>query len=182
MGSLVAQLTWHRHAARLAGLVLCASTTRFVQSRRDPAALRLVSDRVARAAPGRMVAARASTAGQPWRPGTGGDRGADSRWALDQFRSTTGRRIAAAAARISRFDSSGWIGGVDVPSAVVVTKRDKLVPPARQLWLARQIPEATVYEVEAGHAACVLRADRFTPALQAACASVSARAAALVRP
>lgn len=169
MGSLIAQLTWRRHPDRVAGVVLGASTTRFVDSGRDPAALRAVGDRVARAA------LRAAAAAPPaaWQPGVD-----DNQWALGQFRSTTTRRIGAAAATITRFDSSPWIGRMDVPAAVVVTAKDRLIPAPRQRQLARRIPDATIYEVDAGHAGVVMRAATFTPALQAACASVSARATA----
>ena len=172
MGSLVSQLTWRRHPDRVLGAVLCASTTRFVQSGRDPRVLRAVAERTGRAA-ARSRAARQAT---PWAPG------ADvNRWALAQFRSTTGRRVAAAAAEISTFDSSAWIGEMDVPAAVVVTARDRLIPAERQRTLARLLPDATVYEVDSGHAGCVLAAARFTPALQAACASVAVRSSARAR-
>lgn len=168
MGSLVAQLAWRRHPDRLLGAVLCASTTRFVDSARDPRVLRLVAERTARAAAGRL----SGRAAMPWTPG------ADlNRWAMSQFRSTTGRRMTAATAEISMFDSTSWIGEMDVPTAVVVTARDRLIAPDRQRRLVRSLPDATSYEVEAGHAACVLGAHRFTPALLAACASVSVRSA-----
>lgn len=169
MGSLVAQLCWNRHPHRVAGVVLCASTMRFVDSGRDPATLRVVGDRVARAALKTAAAAPPLT----WAPGVD-----DNRWALGQFRSTTSRRIGAAAAQISRFDSSAWIDRMNAPAAVVVTVKDRLIPATRQRALARRIPDATVYDVDSGHAGCVMRAERFTPAVQAACASVSTRAAA----
>ncbi len=170
MGSLVAQLTWRRHRGRVAGVVMCASTTRFRDTAQAPAALRVISTRVA------ATAARSTAIVRRTRSGhlVGTD---DSRWAYGEFRSTSGTAIARAAAAISRFDSSGWIGDIDVPTAVVVTARDRLIPPTQQRLLARRIPDATVYEVDAGHASCVLGAEQFTPALQAACASVSARIA-----
>jgi pimeloyl-ACP methyl ester carboxylesterase len=134
--------------------------------------LRADAERTGRAA--RTLASRQCT---PWAPG------ADlNRWALDQFRSTSGRRVAAAAAQISTFDSSSWIGEMDVPTAVVVTARDRLIPAERQRLLARTVPDATVYEVDTGHAGCVLAAAKFTPALQAACASVAVRSSARARP
>ena len=42
-----------------------------------------------------------------------------------------------------------------MPTAVLVTTRDRVVPVSRQLRLARAIPGATVHEVDADHAACV---------------------------
>jgi pimeloyl-ACP methyl ester carboxylesterase len=103
------------------------------------------------------------------------DQEVDDRWAWRQFRATTAAEVAAVGSVIARFDSRAWIDDVDVPTAVVVTARDRLIPPARQRDLARRIPGATVYEVDAGHAACVLDAARFRPAMLAATASVSSR-------
>ena len=70
------------------------------------------------------------------------------------------------------FTSDRWIGQVDVPAAVVVTTRDRIVPPGRQLKLARAIPGASVHEVDAGHGACVNAPQLFAPALLEACWSV----------
>jgi pimeloyl-ACP methyl ester carboxylesterase len=170
MGSLVAQLACYRHPARFGGLVLCATTSRFTGTR-EPAALRVISERISRTAEWRLRAARSAAAVTV-------SAAEHNRWAIAQLRTTRGAGIAGAAAVISRFDSCAWIGSLDLPTAVVVTASDRLIPPARQHWVARQIPGATVYEVAAGHAACVLRATEFTPALQAATASVSARVAA----
>jgi diacylglycerol O-acyltransferase len=102
-----------------------------------------------------------------------------NKWALAQLRTTTPAAIAGVTAVISRFDSSPWVGEITQPTALVVTAHDRLIPPARQRWVAQQIPDAAVYEIEAGHASCVMNAREFTPALQAACASVSARVSAL---
>jgi hypothetical protein len=63
-----------------------------------------------------------------------------------------------------------------VPTAVVVTTRDTLVSPRRQMALASAIEGATVHPVDADHDAAVFAADRFVPALLDACASVASRA------
>jgi pimeloyl-ACP methyl ester carboxylesterase len=168
MGSLVAQLTWRRHRARVAGVVMCASTTKFRDMAQAPAALRVISTRVAATAARSPALVRRTRSGHLVAS-------ADSSWAYGEVRSSSGTGIAQAAAAISRFDSSSWIGDMDVPAAVVVTARDRLIPPMQQRGLARCIPDAAVYEVDAGHASCVLGAEQFTPAVQAACASVSSR-------
>ncbi len=62
-----------------------------------------------------------------------------------------------------------------MPSAVVVTNRDRAIPADRQRGLAMSIPGATLHEVDGGHASCVLGHDRFLPSLMEACQSVSAR-------
>jgi pimeloyl-ACP methyl ester carboxylesterase len=76
---------------------------------------------------------------------------------------------------LSGFSSHDWIGDIDVPTAVIVTKRDELVPPEQQRKLARSIPGAEIFEVDADHDACVARADLFVPALRAALESVARR-------
>jgi diacylglycerol O-acyltransferase len=164
MGSLVAPLAWRRHPDRVRGLVLCASATHFAQTPRQQRNVRAVSLRLAALAERQRRAAVAEL-----------DQTVDDDWAWRQFRATTGRAVTSAGAVISRFDSRGWIGDVDVPTAVVITKRDRLIPAERQRALARLIPGATVYEADAGHASCVLNAAGFRPALLAACASVTSR-------
>lgn len=166
MGTLVSQLAWHRHPDRVAGLVLCAGTSHFAASPRKADTVRRAGARIAAAATRHQRVAVEVL-----------DQTADDRWAWRQFRATQGREVAAVGTVLARFDSRPWIGEVDVPAAVVVTTKDHLVPPARQRELARAIRGATVYEVDAGHAACVLGAEKFRPAMLAAAASVTGRIA-----
>jgi diacylglycerol O-acyltransferase len=165
MGSLVAQLAWRQHPDRVAGAVLAASTAAFAPPDGDPRVLRAVTRRIAR------ISARAPHALRP----SGGLPGPDGQWALGQFRQTSAAEIAGAAAVIAGFDSAAWLHTMSVPTAVVLTARDRLVAPSRQRQLARLLPSSAVYEVDAGHASCVRDSDRFVPALLAACASVTNR-------
>ena len=57
----------------------------------------------------------------------------------------------------------------------MITRNDKVIPAARQLALARRIPGATIHDIDAGHASCVLEAETFVPALVEATATVHAR-------
>jgi len=168
LGSLVTQLAARRHPDRVAGIVLAASTTHFADSPGQRRRLELVGPRLAAA-----TAAQQRFAAQLVL-----DPAVDDRWAWRQFRATPPRAVASAATVIAHFDSRPWISDVLAPAAVVVTTRDRLIPPARQVELARRLPDAAIYEVEAGHAACVLAADAFRPALLAATASVTSRAGA----
>jgi 3-oxoadipate enol-lactonase len=167
LGSLVSQLAWHRHPDRVSGLVLGASTTFFAETPRRQRTVEVIGARVAR-----VAAAQQRVAVELL------DQTVDDRWAWRQFRATTGRAVTAAGTVIARFDSRPWIHEVDVPTAVVLTARDRLIPPVRQVELARSIPDATIYPVDAGHAACVLAAERFRPAMLAATASVTSRVTA----
>ena len=97
---------------------------------------------------------------------------ATARQARAQLRRTTLGTAISAVQAVCEFTSHSWIGQVDVPAAVVVTARDRIVPVSRQLRLARAIPGASVHEVDADHAVCVTRPQLFTQALLEACWSV----------
>jgi pimeloyl-ACP methyl ester carboxylesterase len=64
---------------------------------------------------------------------------------------------------------------VDVPTAIVVTAKDHVIPPERQLELAELIPDATVHKAECGHAGCVLEYKEFVPVFVEAALDVAAR-------
>ena len=50
-----------------------------------------------------------------------------------------------------------------------------MIPVAHQLDVARRIPGATIHDIDAGHAACVLESEVFVPAFLEAVATVNAR-------
>lgn len=89
-------------------------------------------------------------------------------------------QIIEAGREICRFDSRSWVGQTSVPTAVVATNDDAVVPHARQLALAAAIPGATLRVVEGGHTACTMMPERFVPALVDACREVAGRAAGSV--
>ena len=97
-----------------------------------------------------------------------------SRWARAQLRRTTLATAISAVQAVCEFSSHTWIGEVDVPTAVVVTTRDRIVSPSRQMKLARAIPGASAHEVDADHAVCVTAPQVFAQALLQACWSVEA--------
>lgn len=166
MGGLVGQLLARRHEDRLRGLVLCATAPTFRQHAREVAVL----DAFGRTATLWQARALRLLPGQGPRDGL-----RDHRWLYSQLRTTRPSEVLAAVDVIGRFDSTAWLPTLRVPTAVVVTARDRAVPPVRQRRLARAIPEATMFDINAGHTACVLRADAFVPGVVAACASVHAR-------
>ncbi len=94
---------------------------------------------------------------------------------MREFRSTSPWAVGQAVAALGRHHSRPWLSKIDVPTAVVVTNDDKVVPPDRQLDVARRIPGATVHDIDAGHACCVMEAETFVPALVEAVATVYAR-------
>jgi len=170
MGGPIAQLLWHRHRSLVRGLVLCATSRNFAGHPREQAlfatmpavsgAARLVPGTVWRRVGDRTVGRRV-------------DRQAFGEWAASELRRTSPVAVLEAAATLGRYSSHGWIGDIDVPTAVVVTTKDDLVPPRRQRRLAESIPGATVVEVDGDHLACVTAARRFVPALVDACRVVA---------
>lgn len=158
MGGPVAQLVWHRHRARTAGLVLCATTHRFrgLEPVRDLAPS-LVQRLRARSTP----AARRGRLDRDLR-----------RWINRELALTDKRRAVQAGFSMARFDASAWIGEIDVPHAVVLTTRDAAMVPARQRRLIAALPAPTVHEAAIDHTGCVTRPAVFVPALLEALASV----------
>src|SRR2546423_15353258 len=61
-------------------------------------------------------------------------------WVRAQLHQNDVRSVIQAADTLGRFSSHSWIGRVDVPTSVVVTQRDRLVPAGRPLKLGRPIP------------------------------------------
>jgi len=172
LGGAVAQLVWRRHPERVCGLVLCATSREFLGSGRERFLWRalpmwMLAVRVVPSLGRRYVGATliARFDDSPWRD-----------WATAELRRATPLHMLAGARALGRFSSVGWIGGVDVPVAVVVTTRDVLVPPDRQRALARSVVGATVHEVSADHGAPVSDPEVFVPALVDACRSVTERA------
>lgn len=92
------------------------------------------------------------------------------RWAVAELRHHDVRTLLEAARAAGRHDARAWIGEVRAPSAVVLTARDRLVPPDRQLATA-QLLGASVHEVDGGHTVCTR--DRFVGPLVDACHAVA---------
>ncbi len=172
MGGPIAALTWRRHPQWVGGLVLCA-TARHFAPRSMARGARLLLPVVAEATrlmPGpvhrRMLARMLTRIEHPQ--------------LRDRVHEELGGHdpatVLQAAGAVGSFSSHDWIGAIDVPTAVLVTTRDLMVPPEQQRKLAGSIPGCEVIEVEGDHDACVAQAGRFVPALLDACRWVVARA------
>lgn len=174
MGSIVAQRVWRQHPGLASGLVLAATTDRFQST---------VSERVLHQAMGLgMGATRTLARSRSVRRAGRGTAEALSigpsdthRWALEQWRSTSPWAVAQAVAALGRHHSRPWLGRIDVPTAVVVTERDHVLPPQRQRALAARIKGATIHPADCGHAGCVLESDAFVPVFVDAVNSTAAR-------
>jgi pimeloyl-ACP methyl ester carboxylesterase len=175
MGGMVAQLLYRRHSSLVSGLVLCSTARNVLGS---PA-----EQLTALALPTAAAVTRWNPLLWPMSAEALGmallgpiDDPATARWARTELRRTTLATALSAVQAVSEFSSHSWIGQVDVPAAVVVTARDRIVPVSRQLKLARAIPGASVHEVDADHPVCLTAPQVFTPVLLQACGSVTTAA------
>jgi 3-oxoadipate enol-lactonase len=174
LGGPVAQMVWYRHRDQVAGLVLCATSRNFMGTRRERAFFRSLVGLSAAADLSRHLPGLSGARSQPPVP-DGLDGARMTSFALSELRRTSPRAVLEAMTALGRFSSHRWIGDIDVPTAVVVTTRDRAIGSGRQSRLADAIPGATVHPTEAGHTACVLGSSRFVPALLDACLSVKDR-------
>ena len=71
--------------------------------------------------------------------------------------------------RVFETRSHAWADEIHVPTAVIIPRRDRINPPARQHRLAAAIPGASTYEIDGGHGVFLTAPDRFVTALSASC-------------
>ncbi|HET9667467.1 MAG TPA: alpha/beta hydrolase [Desertimonas sp.] len=170
MGGPIAQLLWRRHRDVVAGLVLCATSCTFGGTPRETILFRVADGTAAivghvplapltKAAVGAVGRWRALR-GKPW-------------WGFAEVARHDWAQVVEAGRELGRFDSRPWIDEVDVPTAIVVTDLDDVVPVHRQLDLSRRLADASVHRVAGGHAVCTLDPGGFLPALLDACHSVT---------
>ncbi len=174
MGGPIAQLIWRRHPERVEGMVLCA-TAPFFSNRRPErlsfaglaglaALARYTPEQAREWLTEQLYLQRKS---EQWEP-----------WAIEEASSHDWRTVLEAGKAIGRFTSADWIGGVDVPTSVLITMNDRVIPLSRQVKLFELIPQAEAFRVDGDHDAVVAHADRFVPTLVRAIDSVVRRAGA----
>ena len=186
MGGPVAQLLWQRHPDAVRGLVLCATSASWTASPRmrwgwrAMGAFQVLLRIVPRPWWERLYLAQAR-----------GDLpvqisqmvGTDTPkevvdllpWIVSELDRGSAEDIAEAGRELGRYDARGWLPSVDVPSAVIITANDSLVPPAAQHDLAARLPDPVVHVVDGDHDAVVARREEFLAALLDAVDAVSAQ-------
>jgi pimeloyl-ACP methyl ester carboxylesterase len=157
LGGPVAQLLWRDHREVVSGIVLCATGAEFVPGNRE---------RYAMVAAAQILAGTTRVGGMagwlPLRfvrqflgaPASIPD-GELAAWARREMSKHSLRMLLEAGQSLATFSSKDWIGGIDVPTTVLVTARDAAVNPDAQFRLARAIPHAHVNLIDDGHVACV---------------------------
>ena len=182
LGGMVAQALWRRHPEHVGALVLGATSAAPIppsRGRRAVSAMmslagqssaaidratrtprqrtREIAETFPRSLPvGWSHSLRRAYAGSPL-----------AHWAADEFAGHHWPTLLDAGRAIAEFDARDWVGDIDVPTRVLVTKRDGLIPPDHQRALADAIENAQVENIDAGHLACV-RTD-FGDTLLASC-------------
>lgn len=176
MGGAVAQVLARRHPAHLAGIVLCATAASFARRPWLRPAVRAVGGAAATAArafPGPAASVlRWRVAQHDRRAGARGWARAQAlsgtNWALSERSQSDLAAFIEAGVALNGYDSSAWLPTLGVPSAVVLTTRDRVVAPWRQEGLAIGLG-AKRYLVEGGHDAVVTQPEIFLPVLEQAC-------------
>ncbi|MGH3898402.1 MAG: alpha/beta fold hydrolase [Pseudonocardiaceae bacterium] len=176
MGGLIAQLCWRRHPRLTSGLVLCATARSIAgvpwarwATLMMPALMMPAVAAAAGSMPG-MDGLRADVIGAHLLD-QNGDR-TDRAWALDQMRRTSLLTALSAVSAVYAFSSHEWIGKVDVPTAVVITRHDRVVSAAQQRRLAAAVPGVLSYGIDSDHGVFLTAPGRFTATLLAACQAV----------
>lgn len=168
MGGPVVQLLWRRHPKLVRGLVLCATAAEFrAGTPRRGLLLTTVGVGLSAAAAAVPEALRRRLLWQLLRRRP--DFTSMARWAVDESAAGDLAAYLQALTCLHLYDSTSWIGAVDVPTVCLITALDVTVSPHRQRHLAEAIPGATVVELDASHRACAEAPDLFVPALRRAC-------------
>ena len=171
MGGMIAQVFWHQYPELTAGLVLCATARNVSGS--------YLEQLVAMTLPFLVGAVGAIPPMFPLRADLVGGRLLGDkldprirRAVLARMRRMPLVTALAAMEAVCHFSSRRWIGGVDVPCSVLVTRHDSVVPPSRQMRLARALPAARVVEVDGDHDVFLAAPGAFAHALAVACLAV----------
>ena len=180
MGGPIACLLWERHPDLVRGLVLEATALEWRARRRERIALRFAGalEFFLRMGRPRGMLDRALRHVVETSPDLAPLQG----WLKAELKRGDPTALADAGRALGGYDARPFAGRIDVPAAVVVTTRDRLVKPRKQRALAAAIPGATTWELPADHDACLLAPREFAAATSAAIADVVARSAAEAQP
>ena len=161
MGGAIAQQTWRRHPERVTGLLLCSTASTWRGHLGEKLFFPVMSVAMHPLSAYTLARVELHAALLPESPVL--DVSDPTRWAKDEFRSTSLWSLPEVLTEMGRFNGLAWLPEVDVPTAVVVTERDRTIPTERQLMMAELIPGAEVFRAPGGHASVFLDAERWTP-------------------
>lgn len=148
MGGPVSTLVWKRHPDLVAGMVFQATAMEWNATRSERARWRvgrllgplfrtLTTPRTLRFAIARVVP-------------RGHELHRYVAWIIGEIRRNDQWMVSEAGRALSRYDARGIVPRIDVPTSVVLTTRDRLVPPSKQRALA-DAAGAHVVELDGDH-------------------------------
>ena len=164
MGGAIAQLVARDHPDVVRGLILSGTAQHWQEPelKRSWRALGTAGFAM-RVAPGSFWNLGFKRIGLPARPETA--------WLRSELLRHNPTNLIEAGHELERFDSRPWLRPLTIPSAVVLTTRDTVVPPWKQHELARAL-DADVFEAPIDHLE-VTRGGRYNEPLLAAVAAVA---------
>ena len=148
MGGPISFLVQKRHPELVSGMVFQATAMEWSGTSKERARWRV--SRVMEPLVRRFVTPRSLR----WVVGRAVPRGHElarfAPWLIGEIRRNDPWMISEAGRAISRFDARSFADSIDVPTAMVITTRDRLVPPAKQRALATTV-RARVVELDGDH-------------------------------
>lgn len=181
MGGPVSQLLWRRHRDLVSGLVECATAPKFMAGTRERVVF--LSAIAAIAGTTRMGEAMGKMPmlanRMPLPVPTQRRAGSLPAWAAQEFRRHDWRLVVEAGHSIGTYDATRWIGEVDVPMSVLITQKDKAIPPPMQHRFLELVAHARAFPADLGHAGCAQQKfiDTLLPACLAAAETTDVRSA-----
>ena len=176
MGGPVAQLLWRRHPAKVAGLVLCATSGEPVSAGLigRAAFTSLLSVVAGTARVGQLATCVPATiAGALVRTFEREEPPLDVYFALGEMSRHDLRMLFEAGVALGRYNANDWIRDIDVPTSIVVTTEDRAVIPEGQMFQALEIRDVRIFCIDDGHAA--ITDPTFAQQLEHACVDVAGR-------
>jgi 3-oxoadipate enol-lactonase len=171
MGGTIAQLIAHQAPQRVSGLVLCSTAGWFTSKRSDrlpflsmaglAALARVTSPQLQDRITQQMYLDKKV---DKWEP-----------WAVEQVSKHDWRMVLEAGQAIGTFTSREWLNELEMPTSIVMTIDDHVIPIRRQMALFERIRNAEAYRINGDHDAVAALADTYVPLLNRAVDSVISR-------
>ena len=164
MGGSIALLMWRRHPETVAGLVLASAALQWRSALHERALWSSMAgvEYVLRfGVPLGLTERYLRSAGEQ-----NPDLAPVLAWLKAEALRGNPADIAAAGRGLGAFDARSYAPRIDVPSAVIVSRRDRLIRADRQWELAQAIPNALTIEVDAAHNGWLVEPDRVCTAIE----------------
>ena len=171
MGGSIGLLMWRRHPASVAGLVLQSTALQWRAALHERILWNSMSglEYVLRFGVPHGLTERYLR--------SAGEQNPDLRAVLPWLKAEALRGnpsdLAAAGRGLSAFDARSYASRIDVPTAVIVSKRDRLIWAARQRELAEAIPGARTIEIDVAHNGWLVEPDIVCDAIETALGHVA---------